>query len=87
MVFIIIGTQLKLEDGSDGYINQTGRVSVNQYGIWGRICPSTWDDVDADIVCKQLGHRGRYLLTSMISGEGFVLVHWMMLMLILCVNS
>ena len=86
MVFIT-GTQLKLENGSDGYINQTGRVSVNQYGIWGRICPSTWDDVDADIVCKQLGHRGRYLLTSTVSGGESVLVHEMMLMLILCVNS
>ncbi|XP_052098351.1 deleted in malignant brain tumors 1 protein-like [Mytilus californianus] len=64
------GTHLKLEDGSRGYINQTGRVSVNQYGIWGRICPSAWDDVDADIVCKQLRHRGGVAFQQTASGSG-----------------
>ena len=38
--------------------NQTGRVTVQQYGIWGRVCPNAWDDNDATVVCKMLGYLG-----------------------------
>ena len=52
----VIGKTLKLEGGTT--TNQTGRVSVQQYGIWGRVCPNSWDDNDATVVCKFLGFIG-----------------------------
>ncbi|WAR00368.1 LOW QUALITY PROTEIN: DMBT1-like protein, partial [Mya arenaria] len=44
---------LRLEGG--GIDNQTGRVTIKQFGIWGRVCPNSWDDNDAQVVCKSYG--------------------------------
>jgi len=50
---------MKLEGGEgSSLVNQTGRVTVQQYGIWGRVCPNSWDDNDATVVCKMLGYLG-----------------------------
>ena len=50
---------LRLEGGEGSSIgNQTGRVSILQYGIWGRVCPNSWDDDDANVVCRMKGYLG-----------------------------
>ena len=39
----------------DGINKLEGRVEIQYQGIWGTICDDGWDDIDATIVCKELG--------------------------------
>lgn len=43
---------LRLQDGPS---EREGRVEICMNGIWGSICDNLWDDVDATVVCRQLG--------------------------------
>ena len=38
-----------------GASSVTGIVQLCQYEDWGTICANEWDDLDATVVCKQLG--------------------------------
>ncbi|XP_022807720.1 deleted in malignant brain tumors 1 protein-like [Stylophora pistillata] len=52
----------------------SGRVEVLYNGTWGRICSHRWDQQDADVVCRQLGHDGALSATiEAIFGRGTVL--------------
>ena len=48
----LISTDLRLIDGS---IPGKGRVELFFNGSWGTVCDVFWDNLDAKVVCRQLG--------------------------------
>lgn len=49
------GVPVRLVKGLDQFV---GRVEVYHEGQWGTICAEHWGDIDAEVVCRQLGIGG-----------------------------
>lgn len=49
------GKNVRLVGGSSA---NEGRVEILHNGQWGTVCRNQWGDVDARVVCDQLGYFG-----------------------------
>ena len=78
-----VGDEVRLVDGS---ASSEGRVEIRHNGQWGTVCDDHWTDVDATVVCEQLGFLGSVGFATQGGQFGHGMC-WMTRMYMICLSS
>lgn len=64
---------------NDKIANDTseGRVEIAINKVWGTVCDASWDDMDARVLCRQMGYHDGYALKEAHYGQGKVSPIWL----------
>ena len=65
------GLPIKLSNGTN---EKEGRVEIYWNNQWCTVCDDLWDDIDATVICKQLGYIRGSARVSAFFGEGSGLI-------------
>ena len=68
-MYYCVGVAIRLVGGSS---YNEGRVEVNYNGEWGTVCDDGWNNINAGVVCRQLGFGtfGRTYFRRIYYGQG-----------------
>lgn len=47
--------EIRLVNGPPS-VNSSGRVEICRNEVWGTVCDNGWSQMDANVVCRQLGY-------------------------------
>ena len=59
----------------DGSTSSEGRVEICINGIYGTVCDDSWDNNDAEVVCRQTGYFGGKLIYNVLIIENLDVIH------------
>ena len=65
------GLSIRLVNGTN---EKEGRVEIHWNNQWCTVCDDIWDDIDATVICKQLGYSRGSARVSAYFGEGSGLI-------------
>ena len=70
----VVDASIRIVGGTN---EREGRVEIMYQGIWGTVCDNGWDDIDATVVCRELGysHGNATRQAQFGSGTGPVWLH------------
>ena len=73
-MFYLLGSQTPFSNCTNGQVRlrdgptaNQGRVEICINNVWGSVCDNGWDEMDVNVVCRQLGyqHVGKKLMSIM----------------------